>query len=146
MQISSRFTIAIHILTCIETFKNDYKVTSDFLAGSIHVNPVVLRRLLSQLKAAGIIEVARGTGGANAARPLKEITMLDVYRAVACVDKGELFHFPENPNPKCPVGLNIHNVLNSKLDMVQRAMEDELGRISMEEIITETRQFINREN
>ena len=98
MQISSRFTIAIHILTCIETFKNDYKVTSDFLAGSINVNPVVIRRLLSQLKAAGIIEVARGTGGANVARPLKEITMLDVYRAVECVDKGELFHFHENPN------------------------------------------------
>ena len=146
MQISSRFTIAIHILTCIETFKNDYKVTSDFLAGSINVNPVVIRRLLSQLKAAGIIEVARGTGGANAARPLKEITMLDVYRAVECVDKGELFHFHENPNPKCPVGRNIHNVLDSKLDMVQRAMEDELGRISMEEIITETQQFIDREN
>ena len=146
MQISSRFTIAIHILTCIETFKNDYKVTSDFLAGSINVNPVVIRRLLSQLKAAGIIEVARGTGGANVARPLKEITMLDVYRAVECVDKGELFHFHENPNPQCPVGRNIHNVLDSKLDMVQRAMEDELGRISMEEIITETQQFINREN
>ena len=146
MQISSRFTIAIHILTCIETFKNDYKVTSDFLAGSIHVNPVVIRRLLSQLKAAGIIEVARGTGGANIARPLKEITMLDVYRAAACVDKGELFHFHENPNPQCPVGRNIHNVLDSKLDRVQQAMEDELGRISMEEIVTETRQLINREN
>ena len=31
MQISSRFTIAIHMLTYMETFKEDYKITSDFL-------------------------------------------------------------------------------------------------------------------
>lgn len=37
MQISSRFTIAVHMMTCMETFKEDYKITSDFLASSIHV-------------------------------------------------------------------------------------------------------------
>ena len=59
MQISSRFTIAVHILICIETFKEDYKITSDFLASSVNVNPVVIRRLLQQLKKAGIINVKR---------------------------------------------------------------------------------------
>ena len=57
MQISSRFTIAIHMMTCMETFKEDHKVTSDFLAASINVNPVIIRRILSQLKDAGLIEV-----------------------------------------------------------------------------------------
>lgn len=46
IQISSRFTIAVHVLVCIETFKNDYKETSDFLASSVNVNPVMIRRLL----------------------------------------------------------------------------------------------------
>ena len=55
MQISSRFTIAIHIFACIETFKEDYKITSDFLSSSINVNPVIIRKLLSQLKNAGLI-------------------------------------------------------------------------------------------
>ena len=50
MQISSRFTIAIHMMTCMETFKEDYKITSDFLASSINVNPVIIRRILSQFK------------------------------------------------------------------------------------------------
>ena len=59
MQISSRFTIAIHMLTCMETFKEEYKITSDFLASSINVNPVIIRRILSQLKEAGLIEVKR---------------------------------------------------------------------------------------
>lgn len=45
MQISSRFTLAVHILVCIDAFKDDYKVTSDFLAGSTNVNPVIVRKI-----------------------------------------------------------------------------------------------------
>lgn len=64
MQISSRFTIAIHIFACIDAFEDEYKITSDFLAESINVNPVVIRRILQQLKAANLISVTRGSGGA----------------------------------------------------------------------------------
>jgi len=88
MQISSRFTIAVHALICIEMFKNDRKVTSDFIASSVNVNPVVIRRLLQQLKKAGIVQVMRGSGGTDTARPIDEITLLDVYNAVECVDEG----------------------------------------------------------
>ena len=122
MQISSRFTIAVHIFACIKTFENDYKITSDFLAGSTNVNPVIIRKILGQLKGADLIEVARGTGGAKITRPLNEITLLDVYKAVECVEGGELFHFHENPNPQCPVGRSIHTVLDGKLEQVQKAM------------------------
>ncbi|MDO5573555.1 MAG: Rrf2 family transcriptional regulator [bacterium] len=145
MQISSRLTMAIHVIVCIDTFKDEYKVTSDFLAGSVNVNPVVIRRLLGQLKDAGIVEVTRGSGGAQLARPLEQITMLDLYHAVECVDDGELFHFHEKPNPKCPVGKNIHNVLDDKLDQVQKAMEDEMSRISMKSVIEDTKKFIAAE-
>ena len=119
MQISGRFTIAVHILICIETFKDDYKITSDFLASSVNVNPVVIRRLLQQLKKAGIINVKRGSGGAYIEKPLDEITLLDVYNAVECIDNGNLFHFHENPNSRCPVGRNIHSVLDRRLDSIQ---------------------------
>ena len=83
MQISSRFTIALHIFTCVETFKDDYKVTSDFLASSINTNPVIIRKILSQLKNAGLITVARGTGGITPTRPITEITFYDVYQAIS---------------------------------------------------------------
>ena len=57
MQISSRFTIAVHIFACIDTFKEEFKLTSEFLAASINVNPVIIRKILSQLKAAGPVNV-----------------------------------------------------------------------------------------
>lgn len=134
MQISSRFTIAIHIFACIEAFQAQYKITSEFLASSVNVNPVVIRKLLSQLRTAGLVAVQRGSGGASITRPLHEITFLDIYRAVECVEEGELFHFHENPNPNCLVGGNIHHVLDDKLDRIQQAMERELASITLEDV------------
>ena len=133
MQISSRFTMAIHMFACIDTFAGQ-KMTSDFMAGSVGTNPVVIRKLLQQLKAAGLVEVARGTGGVRITRPLDQITFLDIYRAVECTPEEELFHFHENPNAQCPVGRNIHAVLDKKLDKVQEAMERELAAITLADV------------
>lgn len=140
MQISSRFTIAIHIFACMETFGKDYKVTSDFLASSINVNPVIIRKILSQLKNAGLIEVARGTGGTKATRPIEQITFYDVYLAVDLLGEGELFHFHENPNPNCPVGKNIHTVLDDKLRHIQKAMENELKKYTIADVAKDLKQ------
>lgn len=142
MQISSRFTVAVHVLICIEVFKDQQKITSDFLASSVNVNPVVIRRLLQQLKAAEIVRVARGTGGADTARPAGEITLLDIYYAVECVDDGGLFHFHEKPNALCPVGRNIHTVLDVRLDSIQQAMEREMAAVTLQDILADTRKLI----
>lgn len=146
MQISSRFTLAVHIIMCIETFKDKFKITSDFLAGSTNVNPVIVRKILGQLKAAGIVEVARGVGGAELIKNLDEITFLDIYKAVECVEEGELFHFHENPNPLCPVGKNIHNALDKKLLEVQEAMERELSLIKLSSVKSDIDFCVKKEN
>ena len=142
MQISSSLTVAVHVLLCIEVFKDQRKVTSDFLASSVNVNPVVIRRILQQLKKAGIVSVVRGSGGADAARPLEEITLLDLYNAVECVDGGGLFHFHENPNQLCPVGRNIHAVLDGRLEEVQAAMEREMSSVTMRDILNDTKSLM----
>lgn len=142
MQISSRFTLAIHIFVCMDTFGDKLKLTSEFLARSTNVNPVIIRKILGQLKGAGLIEVARGTGGATAAKPFKEITFFDVYQAVECVEHGELFHFHENPNVSCPVGRNIHAVLDDKLLQVQRGMEAELASITLEDLRRDMQKYL----
>ena len=146
MQISSRFTLAVHIFTCIDTFQNEYKVTSDFIASSTNVNPVIIRKILLRLKAAGLVQVARGTGGTTITRPLSEITFLDIYRAVECVEDNKLFHFHENPNPQCPVGKNIHNILDDKLKRVQDAMERELQAITLEDVKEDLEKYLQQQN
>lgn len=143
MQISSRFTLAVHTLICVDNFKDDYNVTSEFISSSTNVNPVIIRKILSQLKSAGIIEVTRGNGGGTKIKkPLSQITFLDIYRAVDCVEDNTLFHFHENPSYECPVGKNIHNVLDDKLVRVQKAMEDELRSITLEEVMTDLTKYL----
>ena len=132
-------------IACIDTFKEEFKLTSEFLAASINVNPVIIRKILSQLKAAGLVKVQRGSGGASIAKPLDEITFFDIYQAVECVEHGELFHFHENPNQKCPVGRNIHNVLDGKLIQIQDALENELGKITLEDVMKDTQYYIAKE-
>ncbi len=146
MQISSRFTIAIHMLTCMDTFKDEYKITSDFLASSINVNPVIIRKILLQLKDAGLIEVKRGPGGATIAKPLEEISFLDIYYAVDCVEENTLFHFHENPNMDCPVGQNIHNILDDKLLQVQNAMEQELKSITLANMKLDLEKYLEKKS
>ena len=145
MQISSRFTVALHIFTCVEVFKDEYKVTSDFLAGSINTNPVIIRKILTQLKNAGLIEVARGTGGITVTKPLDKITFYDVYEAIEPVENGDLFRFHENPNPECPVGRNIHRLLDQKLQAIQGAMEDEMKRYTIEDLHSGAMELIANE-
>ncbi|MGN1207782.1 MAG: Rrf2 family transcriptional regulator, partial [Eubacteriales bacterium] len=113
-----------------------YKTTSDFLASSVRVNPVVIRRTLQSLKAAGLIEVKAGSGGASIKKDLKDITLYDIYVAMDCLE-GELFHFHEDPNPACPVGKNIHTVLDGHLAVAQAAMENELKRVSLADLAKE---------
>ena len=142
MQISSRFTIAVHIFACIDTFEEDQKITSDFLSASINVNPVIIRKILSSLKKSGLINVLRGTGGTTIAKPLDQITLLDIFQSVECLEDGKLFHFHENPNANCPVGKNIHSILDDKLLRVQKAMENDLASITLEDVINDTRYYV----
>ena len=134
MQISSRFTIGLHILTAIDTFQNEYKVTSDFLAGSIRTNPVVVRRILGQLKKAGLIESSQGVAGITIPKPLEEISFYDVYAAIEPVEEGDLFRFHDSPNPDCPVGRNIHTLLDGKLREIQDAMEEKMRQYTLADL------------
>jgi len=135
IKISSRFTIAVHILSIIK--QNPSTIcTSEFMAESVNTNPVVIRKIVSYLKKAGIVQVRRGTGGASLVKDLDAITLLDIFRSVEVVEEDQLFHLHENPNPDCPIGANIQSVLELILVQAQEAMERVLANITMEQVIT----------
>ncbi|WP_308775863.1 Rrf2 family transcriptional regulator [uncultured Bilophila sp.] len=135
MQLSNRFSVAVHALLCVALFARDYKVTSEFIAGSVGVNPVVIRRILGQLKKAGLVDVAAGTGGATLTSGPDRITLLDVYRAVDLLEDDTLFSFHANPNPLCPVGRGIHAALDGHIRDAQRALEDSLAAVPLSSLV-----------
>ena len=137
MQISTRFTIAVHVLLAIGEFSPTTRATSTFLGKSVNANPVVIRRSLGQLKDAGLVNVEMGAGGATLARPADEITLLDIYRAVESSEE-HLFNFHESPNPECPVGRNVHAVLDGELAAAQQALEDRLAQTTLDDLLART--------
>lgn len=140
MQFSSRMTIAVHILLAIAEFADKEKTTSTFLAQSVNVHPVIIRNTLGKLKAAGIVHVRAGEGGATLANDPQKITLLDIFEAVE--KEEDLFHFHEHPNPQCPVGKNMHAILDQRLISIQNAMRKEMRAITLQDLITDMKRCI----
>lgn len=136
MNISTRFAVAIHILTLIDSNKEG-KSTSEWIAGSVNTNPVVIRRITGMLHKAGLVEVRPGVAGAKLTRNPAEITLLQIYRAVNAVEADSLFSVHEHPNPSCPVGQNIAGAIIPVFSLAQQAMENVLQEVTLDQIVNQ---------
>lgn len=145
MQISSKFTIGVHLLVVIDYLSDSEKVTSNVLAGSIGVNPVIVRNVMGSLKEAGIIDISQGKSGITLKKKLDEITFYDIYKAVDLVNEEGIFNFHENPNPECPIGRNIHKVLDDRLLRIQERMENEMKGMTVADVASDIKKEIDSE-
>jgi Rrf2 family protein len=135
MQSNSRFAVAIHVLTLLAQ-SPDQPVTSDYIAGSVNTNPVVIRRLLASLRRAGLVTSQGGHGGGwMLAAPACAITLRDVYRRVSDTSLFALHN--RQPNQRCPVGRNIQRSLTAHFMQASSAMQDELGRTTIADILND---------
>lgn len=126
MRISTKCSIALHCLICIAVF-DGRRMTSTGLAASTGSNPVVIRNLFGALQKAGILSVARGTGGAVLLRSPEEITVWDVYAALESDEKHELLGIHPNPSPQCPVGSRIRSCSRSPMMRPSLPCEKDAG-------------------
>ncbi len=132
MAANSQFSMAVHILTVLACGK-DENVKSDYIAGSVNTNPVVIRRVLGQLAQAGIVTSQTGAfGGTRLARAPEAISLCEIYKAVFC---GEVFALPRSPNRDCPIGANIEAVLCTLQKEIDHAVGDKLGEYTLATII-----------
>ncbi|NOU75733.1 Rrf2 family transcriptional regulator [Paenibacillus sp. LMG 31458] len=128
--INTRLSVAIHILALVAT---NPKLSSEQIADSVTTNPVVIRRISSELKKAGLLTARVGVSGFSLTKDPKDVTLLDVYKAVH-IEK-ELFSIHDKPNPNCRVGKNIQGALDVIFESVQSAMENELNNKTLQEVM-----------
>ena len=106
---NTRFATALHIMTILGNAPNDW-LTSDWLAGSINVNPVMVRKEISVLREVGLVECRKGKeGGCRLAKNPEEIAIAEIYLAVK--NSEVLGKKNQNPNPKCEIGKRINQNL-----------------------------------
>jgi len=141
MRISVKCSSAIHVLLMIAVLPSHYKITSEFLASSVGSNPVEIRKLLSSLKKAGIIDVARGPGGAVLRKKPEDISLWDVYHAVDSASLDELIGVHSHPAPQCLFGRNIGNLLAEPYAEIGEAVRRKMAAITLEQLIARLREM-----
>ena len=133
---TSRLTLSIHMLGLIawnETCRCG-PATSEQMAQSINTNPVVVRRLLGDLRRAGLVETKRGAGGGvRLLRPPERITLRDVYEAVA-EDEQLLALHPNPPDACCVIGGHIDRYLRGVYDEAEEALKQRLASVSIRDV------------
>ena len=145
MHISLKCSIAIHCLVFIHEYGEHRKVTSELLSLSTGSNPVTIRNILSALKKDGMISVRPGTGGATLNCPLNEITLYRIYRAIEPDFAAKLMGIHPLPSELCPVGRNIHAVLDQSYHKVQDDLCASLRAITMEDFVADYRRAVQAE-
>ncbi|UQB70019.1 Rrf2 family transcriptional regulator [Epilithonimonas zeae] len=115
---NTRFATAIHILTLLAKDPQEW-LTSDWIAGSVNVNPVIVRKELINLKKSGLIESRQGkVGGVRIAKNPEQINISEIYKSVKNTEV--LGKRNQNPNPLCSVGKDI----NKNLDILFGKTDD----------------------
>jgi Rrf2 family protein len=134
---SVQFTVATHIMAAIGVYPGG-EVGSAILANSVNANPTFVRKSLSKLSKAGLINTTRGKNGASAlSRSPKRITLLDIYRASSAPPTFAIHSYPEYK--RCVVSRNIKGCMSSVLSQTQKGFESSLAKITLAELIEQIR-------
>ena len=133
MAANSQFSMAVHILTMLAR-AGDENMKSEYIAGSVNTNAVVIRRVLGQLSQAGLVTSQTGAfGGTRLAREPSEISLCEIYKAVSC---GEVFALhAKAPNQDCPIGRNIEAVLCNLQKEIDKSVGEKLRQYTLASII-----------
>ena len=127
---NTRFATALHILTLLADNQGEW-MSSEWIAGSINVNPVIVRKELSILMQAGFVTSRKGkVGGYALLKSSKEITLANIYQAVKnseVLGKKNLL-----PNPNCPIGKSINENLDGLYAAIDQTVVNELEHQTLE--------------
>jgi Rrf2 family protein len=130
---SSRFIVAVHALSVIARHGGRGPVCSALVARSVHTNPVVIRRLMTDLEKARLVRsVAGRAGGFELDRPAAEITLADVYGAVE--DESFFRMHKTDPASACPVACQLGRILSPPLRAAEGALAASLRRTTLGDV------------
>lgn len=119
-------------MTLLALHKQDW-LTSTLIAGSLNMNPVLVRKELKTLKEAGLIESKEGkNGGIKILKDANKIRLSDIFNIIKGSD-SVLSLSKNTPNPNCIVGKGINVKLETVMNTIDVAISTELSKQTLEE-------------
>ncbi|MCC6650957.1 MAG: Rrf2 family transcriptional regulator [Candidatus Eisenbacteria bacterium] len=130
-----RFAVSVHVLALLAVTEGP--CTSEFIAGSVSTNPVVIRRLLGTLQRAGLVIGRTGPrGGFLLARPARDIRLDQLHRLIA---EGNVSTASHSPNFRCPVGRVVTDVVDRIGTRAEKAFLEALARETLADVVRDVR-------
>ncbi|MBM7642983.1 Rrf2 family transcriptional regulator [Streptococcus loxodontisalivarius] len=127
----TKFSVALHILVYIA--ETDKVASSEALAKSVNTNASHIRKITRLLKQAELLTSQQGKSGFSLAKEASEIDLAKVYRAV--YPEKSLLNIHEDPNPACPVGQHIGQVLEPTFRRIEEDLMTDLAKESLADLI-----------
>jgi len=129
--ISGKFAISIHILTLLAKFPDEY-LSSEFIASSINLNPVLVRKEIANLKKNQIVMSKEGkNGGTKLNISPSRVTLKQIFEST--FEEISLGFSKNEPNPKCPVGKEINQNLSTLYTTLNDSVMKQLEATTLEE-------------
>lgn len=136
MRQNSRLSRLLHVL--LHMAESDGPLTSDAIARMLRSNPAVIRRIMAGLRNAGYVRSEKGHGGGwTLARPLSDMTLLDIHAALG---EPELFAVGlADPEPKCLVEQAVNAAVSGALQEAEEALLTRFGEVRLSDIADDFR-------
>ncbi len=133
MKTNNRLSATIHALVNLANRRES--ISTDALAASLEVNPVVLRQTLGGLRDAGLVRGERGNTMWSLGRDAASITAGDIYVALG---EPSLFVLRNrSDNPECLIERAVDEALSAAFEDAQRQLIERLGSISLASLSTD---------
>lgn len=131
MPSDGRLSRMLHVL--IHMDRHEGSATSETIASMLNTSPVVVRRTMAGLREHGLVLSEKGHGGGFVLlRKLREITLLDVYRALG---KPAVFALGTSADkPKCLVEQAVNAALEDALTEAEELLLARFSAVSLADI------------
>ncbi|MFA0813277.1 RrF2 family transcriptional regulator [Microbulbifer epialgicus] len=129
MRKDSRLSRVLHVLVHLKM--TEKPVTSDKMAEMLFTNPVVVRRTMALLRDQGYVQSTKGhNGGWSLTKPLTEITLLDIHKALGETSVFTIGLTDEHTN--CPIERAVNTALKDVMDEAENLMLKRFGEITLD--------------
>lgn len=125
--VDTRFSVSVQIMMTL-AFKQEELLNSDYLAKVLKTNPTFIRKIVSNLVDAKLVDSFRGKGGGiKIAKDPKDINLNDIY--VASTGEKTLISLHKKPTIKaCPVSCCIEGVLDDIVEGIELSTQSFLAK------------------
>lgn len=130
---NTRFATLIHILTLLDKFPDQW-LSSDWIAESININAVVVRKELSVLHKLGWVISKKGKEGGSMLNVSScEISLADIYNAVK--NSNVLGKKNNCTNVNCTIGKEINKELEKLFEETDEILVHELQKKTLKAFV-----------